>query len=152
MKISTKGRYALRVLIDLAESDRDKNISIREIAERQEISDKYLEGIVSKLSSAGFVVSTRGKYGGYRLAKDPKDSNLYDILKATEESMAVVSCLETEVNTCEKQHECKTLPFWSGMQQHINAYLKTVTLQDVLEGKVDPLAFGEELDNTKKHC
>ena len=98
MKISTKGRYALRVLVDLAENGKDKNVSIREIAERQRISDKYLEGIVARLSAAGYVKSVRGKYGGYRLTKDPKDYTVYDILRAAEDSIALVACLEDEVN------------------------------------------------------
>ena len=94
MKISTKGRYALRVLVDLAEHSVDRNVSIREMAERQNISDKYLEGIVARLSAAGYVKSVRGKYGGYQLTKEPKDYTVYDILAATEDSIAVVACLE----------------------------------------------------------
>ena len=98
MKISTKGRYALRVLVDLAEHSVDRNVSIREMAERQNISDKYLEGIVARLSAAGYVKSVRGKYGGYQLTKEPKDYTVYDILAATEDSIAVVACLEEDGN------------------------------------------------------
>ncbi|MDU6903348.1 MAG: Rrf2 family transcriptional regulator [Veillonella sp.] len=96
MKISTKGRYALRILADIAEHGVEKNVPIREIAERQGFSDKYLEGIVSRLSSAGLVKSGRGKYGGYRLVKSPAEYNVYEILYAAEDSIALVSCLEDD--------------------------------------------------------
>ena len=100
MKISTKGRYALRILADIAEHGVEKNVPIREIAERQGFSDKYLEGIVSRLSSAGLVKSGRGKYGGYRLVKSPAEYNVYEILYAAEDSIALVSCLEDDVEPC----------------------------------------------------
>ncbi len=134
MKISTKGRYALRVLVDLAEQESGKNVSIREIALRQGISEKYLEGIVSRLSNAGFVKSMRGKYGGYQLAKDPKESTVYDILASTEDSMALISCLEKGISECERSNECRTLPFWVRTQEYINDYLRSKTLEDVIKG------------------
>ena len=104
MKISTKGRYALRILADIAEHGVEKNVPIREIAERQGFSDKYLEGIVSRLSSAGLVKSGRGKYGGYRLVKDPSEYNVYEILYAAEDSIALVSCLEDDVEPVSYTH------------------------------------------------
>lgn len=137
MKISTKGRYALRVLVDLAEHSQNKNVSIREIAERQDISDKYLEGIVARLSAAGYVKSVRGKYGGYRLTKDPKDYTVYDILRVAEDSIALVDCLETEENQCPRSKTCMTLPLWEHMQTQFREYMSGVTLQDVLDKKFD---------------
>ncbi len=110
MKISTKGRYALRILADIAEHGVEKNVPIREIAERQGFSDKYLEGIVSRLSSAGLVKSGRGKYGGYRLVKDPAEYNVYEILYAAEDSIALVSCLEDDVEPCPMFNDCLTAP------------------------------------------
>ena len=137
MKISTKGRYALRVLVDLAEHGTKQNVSIREIAERQRISDKYLEGIVARLSAAGYVKSVRGKYGGYRLSMEPKDYTVYDILRAAEDSIALVACLEDEVNQCPRSKTCMTLPLWEHMQAQFKEYMEKLTLQDVLDKKFD---------------
>jgi len=137
MKISTKGRYALRVLVDLAEHGTKKNVSIREIAERQRISDKYLEGIVARLSAAGYVKSVRGKYGGYRLSMEPKDYTVYDILRAAEDSIALVACLEDEVNQCPRSKTCMTLPLWEHMQAQFKEYMEKLTLQDVLDKKFE---------------
>ena len=99
MRISTKGRYALMVLIDLAEQGQDKPVSLRSVAERQGISEKYLEGIVARLGAANLVDSIRGKYGGYRLSKSPKEYTIIEILLATEESMAIISTLDEGVST-----------------------------------------------------
>lgn len=137
MKVSTKGRYALRVLVDLAEHGQNKNISIREIAERQEISDKYLEGIVARLSAAGFVKSVRGKYGGYQLTRKPSEYSVYDILAATEDSVALVACLEDEVNVCPRHGECRTLPLWDHMQAYIRKHMEEITLEDVMNRNFD---------------
>lgn len=145
MKISTKGRYALRVLVDLAENGKKKNVSIREIAERQRISDKYLEGIVARLSAAGYVKSVRGKYGGYRLAKEPKEYTVYDILRAAEDSIALVACLEDEVNQCPRSKTCMTLPLWEHMQAQFKEYMEKLTLQDVLDKKFDVPADDEDV-------
>ena len=122
MKISTKGRYALRILADIAEHGTEKNVPIREIAERQGFSDKYLEGIVSRLSSAGLVKSGRGKYGGYRLVKDPAEYNVYEILYAAEDSIALVSCLEDA-------------PLWQYLQDEFRHVMERVSLQDVMDHK-----------------
>ncbi|SUP44196.1 Cysteine metabolism repressor [Veillonella criceti] len=146
MKISTKGRYALRVLVDLAENGKKKNVSIREIAERQRISDKYLEGIVARLSAAGYVKSVRGKYGGYRLSKEPKEYTVYDILRAAEDSIALVACLEDEVNQCPRSKTCMTLPLWEHMQAQFKEYMEKLTLQDVLDKKFDvPADDGDDV-------
>ena len=112
-------------------------MSIREIAERQRISDKYLEGIVARLSAAGYVKSVRGKYGGYRLSMEPKDYTVYDILRAAEDSIALVACLEDEVNQCPRSKTCMTLPLWEHMQAQFKEYMEKLTLQDVLDKKFD---------------
>ena len=125
MKISTKGRYALRILADIAEHGVEKNVPIREIAERQGFSDKYLEGIVSRLSSAGLVKSGRGKYGGYRLVKSP----------AAEDSIALVSCLEDDVEPCPMFNDCLTAPLWQYLQDEFRHVMERVSLQDVMDHK-----------------
>lgn len=135
MKISTKGRYALRVLIDLAEHAKDKNVSIRAIAERQNISVKYLEGIVSRLTAGEYVKSVRGKYGGYQLMREPADYTVYDILRTSEDSLAIVACLEDDINECPLSSDCKTLPLWEFMQDQLKEMMKKITLQDVIDGK-----------------
>lgn len=133
MRISTKGRYALMVLIDLAENAGEKPVSLRSVAERQGISEKYLEGIVARLGAADLVLSIRGKYGGYKLAKAPKDYNLLEILLATEESMAIISSLDEGVETEEVISE-RTVGFWAGLQNYIHDYLRNVSLEDVMDG------------------
>ena len=131
MLISTKGRYALRVMIDLAEHRSEEFISLREIAERQEISEKYLESIIRMLVKAKVVESLRGKGGGYRLKKAPEDYTADSILSLTEESLAPVSCLEENADTCPRAARCKTLSLWQGLDQAIHAYLKGVTIADL---------------------
>lgn len=135
MKISTKGRYAIRVLADIADHGKEKNVSIREIAERQEISDKYLEGIVARLSAAGFVKSGRGKYGGYRLTREPKDYNIYEILNAAEDSIALVACLEDDGASCPRSDSCLTVPLWAHLQAKFRQCMEEISLQDVMDKK-----------------
>jgi Rrf2 family protein len=132
MKISTKGRYALRVITDLAQHGREEYISLKEISERQEISMKYLETIVGVLSRAGFVLSLRGKSGGYKLAKKPRDYTVGSILKLTEGSLAPVACLEYETNQCSRAEHCITLPMWRKLDNLINDYLESVTIEDLI--------------------
>ena len=112
MRISTKGRYALRVMLDLAEQGRAGYVPLREIAQRQEISEKYLEAIVASLSKNGFVRSLRGKGGGYQLRRAPEEYTIGSILRLTEGSLAPVACLEHEPNQCERVAVCKTLKMW----------------------------------------
>lgn len=131
MRISTKGRYALRVLADIAEHGTDRNVSIRELAERQGISDKYLEGIVSRLSTAGLVKSGRGKYGGYRLVKSPAEYNIYEILYAAEDSIALVSCLEDD-SDCPMMNDCLTAPLWRHLQSEFKKTMESVSLADMM--------------------
>lgn len=132
MKISTKGRYALRVMLDLAQTGTDKFIPLNEISERQEISIKYLEMIISMLCRAGFVSSLRGKNGGYKLAKPPKEYTVGSILKVAEGSLSPVSCVEGAGNACARLVYCRTFPMWSKLNKIIDDYLESVTLDDLL--------------------
>jgi len=132
MKFSTKGRYALRVIIDLAEHNTGKYIPLTDIAKRQEISEKYLESIVSVLSKNGFVDAMRGKGGGYRLTREPKDYLIGEILRVTEKDLAPVSCLAEGAEKCEKRSACKTVNFWEGLYSVINEYMDSKTLADLL--------------------
>ena len=135
MKVSTKGRYALRMLLDLAEHKDAGFIALKEIAERQEISKQYLEQIVSLLHTARILRTTRGKNGGYKLAVDPASCTVGQVLRITEGSLVPVACLEDEINQCERNGKCKTLPIWEGLNQTITAYLDSISLQDILEQK-----------------
>ena len=136
MLISTKGRYALRIMIDLAEHQTDEFISLRGIAHRQEISEKYLESIIRMLVKAKVVESLRGKGGGYRLKKDPDQYTVGSILHLTEESLAPVSCLEAGAETCPRAGSCRTLALWQGLDKVIYDYLESVTIADLMESCV----------------
>ena len=131
MMISTRGRYALRVLIDLAERDSDRYITLREIAERQEISEKYLESIVKELVRAGFLDGLRGKGGGYRLGRAPEEIAVLDVLKLTEGTLAPVACLEEGARTCPRASICRTLPLWEGLNDVVTDYLSGFTISDL---------------------
>ena len=133
MLISTKGRYALRIMIDLAEHQTDEFISLREIAQRQEISEKYLESIIRMLVKAKVVDSLRGKGGGYRLNKTPDQYTVGSILQLTEESLAPVSCLEKNADPCPRSGWCRTLNLWQGLDKVIHDYLESVTIADLME-------------------
>ena len=133
MMISTKGRYALRVMIDIAEHQHDGYIPLKEIAARQEISEKYLEAIVKSLVKERYLTGLRGKSGGYRLTKTPEEYTVGSILRLTEDSMAPVACLEPGAKACEHASECRTLPLWKGLDKVINDYLDSITLQDILD-------------------
>lgn len=135
MKISTKGRYALRVMIDLAQQNPEEYTSLKDIAKRQQISNKYLEMIVALLSKGGLLISLRGKSGGYRLAKSPTEYTVWDIITLTEGSLAPVSCIEATPNQCELSSVCKTLPMWQELYRKIKEYLQSVTLQDLLDNQ-----------------
>lgn len=131
MLISTKGRYALRVMIDLAENGADGYVPLRDIAARQDISEKYLENIIATLKKTGMLEGLRGKGGGYRLAKAPGQCTVGSILKAAEGTLAPVACLTHEPCTCINASDCKTLPVWKELDHIIDAYLENVTLADV---------------------
>lgn len=132
MLISTKGRYALRVMIDLAEHQTDDFISLRGIAQRQGISDKYLESIIRMLVKARVLESLRGKGGGYKLRRAPAECTVGSILRLTEESLAPVACLEPGAEACPKAGKCRTLPLWQGLDKVISEYLDSVTIADLL--------------------
>ena len=133
MMISTKGRYALRVLIDMAEHQTEEYIPLKEIAARQEISEKYLESIVKTLVKGQVLEGLRGKGGGYRLRKAPAQYKIGDILRLMEGSLAPVACLESSAVPCERAAECRTLSLWSGLNDVINQYLDQFTLEDLLQ-------------------
>lgn len=133
MMVSTKGRYALRVMLDLAEHNTGKYMVLMDIAKRQEISEKYLESILSSLSKAGLLLALRGRGGGYKLAKSPELYTVGSILKITEGSMAPVPCLETEKPGCSRAGECRTLPMWTKLNNMIDDFFENITLADLLE-------------------
>lgn len=133
MKISTKGRYALRMLLDLAEHENDGYIALKDIAERQDISKKYLEQIVPILNKSDILKTSRGFQGGYRLAHSPEKYTVGMILRLTEGSLAPVPCLEHEPVSCERSENCATLFVWQGLYKVITDYLDSVTLQDMLD-------------------
>lgn len=133
MKISTKGRYALRFMLDLAQHESDGYIALKDVAERQNISKKYLEQIVPLLNKSGVLRTTRGYQGGYMLAKNPDEYTVGDILRITEGSLAPVTCLDDEPNRCEKADSCMTLGIWQGLYKVITDYLDSITLQEIID-------------------
>ena len=133
MLISTKGRYALRVMIDLAEHQSEDFIPLKVIAERQEISEKYLESIIKLLVKAKLLNGLRGKGGGYQLTRAPEQYTVGSILRLTEESLAPVACLEDGAASCPRMASCRTLPLWQGLNKVINDYLDNVTLADLVQ-------------------
>lgn len=135
MKISTKGRYALRLMIDLAEHQEEGNISLKDISKRQDISVKYLEQIVSPLTKAGLIRSIRGSQGGYSLVYQPYQYTPKDILEVVEGPIACVACLETKENLCPRYQNCPTIPFYEGLNKVINDYLESYTLSDLVDMK-----------------
>ena len=140
MKISTRGRYALRMLIDLAEHQNDGFIALKDIAERQGISKKYLEQIIPVLNRSDVLNANRGYQGGYKLAKSPDKYTVGAILRLTEGSIAPVACLDHEPVDCPRREDCITLPLWKGLNKVITDYLDSVTLQDLLDNQKDMVA------------
>ena len=133
MLVSTKGRYALRIMLELAQFDQARYMPLPLIAEKQGISEKYLESIVSILVKAGLVEGLRGKGGGYRLRRPLEDYSVGEILRLTEGSLAPVSCLDGEENACPRAGQCHTLPMWTKLEGLINEYLDSVTLESLLD-------------------
>lgn len=133
MKISTKGRYALRLMLDLALNNTGEPVRIKDIATRQEISDKYLEQIISTLNKAGYVKSLRGPQGGYLLTREPEKYTVGMILRLTEGSLAPVPCLDDEINSCDRQDICVTLRLWQMLNKAIADVVDKVTLADLVE-------------------
>lgn len=132
MKISTKGRYALRLMLELAINNTGEYIPIRKIAKNQEISEKYLEQIITLLSKGGFVQSVRGAQGGYRLAKEPKDYTVGMILRLTEGDLAPVACLENKEG-CSRSNRCVTLGVWQELKEAIDNVVDNITLEELVE-------------------
>lgn len=133
MKISTKGRYALRMLLDLAEHQNCGYIALKDIAERQNISKKYLEQIIPIFNRSGMLKTNRGSQGGYQLAKTPDKYTVGEILRLTEGSLSPIACVEEDPITCERSGECATLPVWQGLYRVINEYLDSITLQNIMD-------------------
>lgn len=133
MKITTKGRYALRIMIDLAEHNSGEYIKLCEVAQRQNISEKYLESIISNLNKGGFVTAVRGKGGGYKLVVSPDKCTVADILRCTEGSLAPVACLSVKPNICARVAECKTISVWEGLEKVVTEYLESITIADLCE-------------------
>lgn len=137
MKISTKGRYALRLMIDLAEHKNEGVITLKDIAARQNISKKYLEQIIPLLNRSGFLITTRGFQGGYQLAREPSEYSVGDILRLTEGNLAPVACLECEPTNCDRAAQCVTLPVWKGLYKVITEYLDSISLQELLDRQIE---------------
>lgn len=133
MKISTRGRYAIRVMLDLAEHNTGEYVPLVDIAKRQNISEKYLESIVSALVKNQLLVALRGKKGGYRLTRPADAYTIGDILRVSEGSFAPVACLEIKPNTCERANQCRTLKIWEGLEKIVNEYFDGITLQDLVD-------------------
>lgn len=149
MKISTKGRYALRLMLDLAQYSSDHEyVSVKKVSQRQDISEKYLEQIVAQLSRAGFVKSTRGAQGGYCLMKRPEDYTVGMILRLIEGNLSTVSCLEDNPNKCRRCNNCVTLEVWQQINDAVNDIIDHVTLQDLLEKQLAKEAKRENSEDT----
>ena len=137
MKISTKGRYALRLMLDLAQHRNEQEyVSIKKIAQRQDISEKYLEQIVALLARAGFVTSVRGAQGGYRLVKEPKEYTVGIILRQIEGNLSSVKCLEESPNKCDRCNNCVTIEVWKQINDAVNNVIDNITLQDLVDRQV----------------
>ncbi len=135
LKISTKGRYALRIMLDLAQHVEDGPVSLRAVAERQKVTLKYMESIMSLLLREELVISTRGKSGGYKLTRAPHEYSVYEILHAAEGNLAPVQCLATAHNDCPMHELCPTLPMWTGLDALVKDYLSGYTLDKL--GSID---------------
>ena len=133
MIVSTRGRYALRVLIDLAEHGDEERIPLKDVAERQEISQKYIESIMTLLSKNGFVDGVHGKGGGYKLNRAPEDYKVGEILRLTEGTLAPVACLEKDAAPCPKKEACRTIPMWTKLDELIENYLDSVSVADLMK-------------------
>lgn len=133
MIVSTRGRYALRVMIDLAENMTTGYIPLKDISSRQDISQKYMEAIMAILSKKGFVDGLHGKGGGYKLNRDPKDYKVGEILRLTEGSLAPVACLEKGAAPCLRMKQCRTLPMWSKLDTLVNDFFDGITIADLMK-------------------
>ena len=132
MIVSTRGRYALRVMIDLAEQESDSYVPLKDIVQRQNISQKYVEAIMTLLSKNGFVAGVHGKGGGYKLNRKPSEYKIGEILRLTEGTLAPVACLEKGAVECPRKSECRTLPMWTKLDELVEGYLDSVSLADLM--------------------
>ena len=132
MMVSTKGRYALRVMIDLVENNAGDYIVLMDIAKRQDISEKYLEGILATLSKGGMVSALRGRGGGYKLTRSPEQYTVGSILKLTEKTLAPIACLKSGSEVCARAGECRTLPMWERLDKLVDHFLEDITLADLV--------------------
>ncbi len=135
MLISTKGRYALRVMADIARHSNGGFIPLMDVARRQEISEKYLEGILSGMTKCGLLIGLRGKGGGYKPAVPPENCTVGSVLRAVEPSLAPVACLSGSEKACSRADTCETLPVWKGLNSAINEYLDSITIADIIMKK-----------------
>ncbi|MBQ8092645.1 MAG: Rrf2 family transcriptional regulator [Clostridia bacterium] len=136
MKVSTKGRYALRFMIDLAEHEAEGPITLKDISNRQGISVKYLEHVATQLTRAGLIRSIRGNQGGYRLSREPSAYTADEILTVVEGRLCPVACLEQTPNQCERYAFCKTVRFWEGLEKAVSTYLRSYTLKDLMNSSM----------------
>lgn len=136
MKISTRGRYSLRMMIDLAQNYDNGFVALKDISERQEISKKYLEQIVPFLNRSNLLIANKGHMGGYKLARKPSEITVREILVSAEGSLTPVSCMDNNPNICEKCDDCLTLPIYKGLYEAVNNYFESITLEDILTRNV----------------
>ncbi|MEA4999142.1 MAG: Rrf2 family transcriptional regulator [Candidatus Limiplasma sp.] len=137
MKISSRGRYALRFMIDLAQHATGEAVTLKEVSQRQDISVKYLEQIVTLLNRGGLIRSVRGNQGGYLLTREPQAYTVGDILRVVEGDLFPVACMESEPNQCPRYAICKTIKFWEGLYQAVNGYVDSVTLEEISDEDTD---------------
>ena len=137
MIVSTKGRYAVRVMVDIAQNSHGSFVPLKEVTKRQSIPQKYIEGIMVMLSKAHYIEAKQGKGGGYRLSRGLDDYTLFDILMLTEKGFCSVTCLEKDAKPCPKAESCITLPVWKGLDDVIRNYLKSITLASLLENNAN---------------
>ena len=137
MMISTKGRYALRVMIDLAEHCNGEYIPMKDVVKRQQVSQKYVERIMTMLYKAGFVEAMHGKGGGYRLNRSPEEYIVGDILRLTEGSLAPVACLDCDAQECERADQCRTLPMWKDLNDKITDFFDGITIADLMKKDIE---------------
>ena len=137
MMVSTKGRYALRVMIDLAEHCNGEYIPMKDVVKRQQVSQKYVERIMTMLSKANFVEAVHGKGGGYRLNRSPDEYIVGDILRLTEGSLAPVACLDCDAEECERADQCRTLPMWKELNNRITDFFDGITIADLMKKDIE---------------
>lgn len=143
MKISTRGRYSLRMMIDLSQHYDDGFVSLKDISERQDISKKYLEQIIPFLNRSNLLLANKGHMGGYKLAKAPSEITVREILDSAEGSLTPVSCMDNSPNLCDKCADCITLPIYQGLYDIVNQYFDNITLEDIIIGKISEFTLSK---------